>query len=212
MQRRTTKKKLDNFLCTSLKRQIRDLRGELDAKQGEVNSLKKNIKSTKTHELEVGTRTHPQIELKAYMDECVRLRHVLEELVRSRDPLADPDEVARIEEQFQQQQALLDGVKKENFELAEAYAIKEEDVRVLSERLMGADSRAGRDRTASKETKRIRKELKDRQRESAKMKQELVLLRSSAGGDIRETVDSMVKKQGDLQEELDGRTSELRAA
>ena len=65
-----------------------------------MNSLKKNIKSTKTHELEVRVLTYPQVELKAYMDECVRLRHVLEEVVRSRDPLADPEEVARIEEQF----------------------------------------------------------------------------------------------------------------
>ena len=65
---------------------------------------------------------------------------------------------------------MLDGVKKENFELAEAYAMKEQEVRLLSERLAEADSRMGRDRTSSKETKRMRKELKERQRESAKMK------------------------------------------
>ena len=61
-------------------------------------------------------------------------------------------------------------MKKENFELAEAFAVKEQEVRLLSERLAEADSRMGRDRTSSKETKRMRKELKERQRESAKMK------------------------------------------
>ena len=56
-QRKATKKKLDTFLCTALKRQIRDLRLALDAKEADVASLKKNIRSTKTHEVEV--RAHP---------------------------------------------------------------------------------------------------------------------------------------------------------
>jgi len=38
--------------------------------------LKKNIKSTKIAEIEV--------ELKMYMDECTRLRHQLEEVIKSK--------------------------------------------------------------------------------------------------------------------------------
>ena len=35
------------------------------------------------------------------MDECMRLRHLLEETMRTKDPLADPEQIAKIENQFQ---------------------------------------------------------------------------------------------------------------
>jgi len=44
--------------------------------------LKKDLKSTKLQELD--------LELRTYMDECLRLRHLLEESMRSKDPLSDP--------------------------------------------------------------------------------------------------------------------------
>jgi hypothetical protein len=37
------------------------------------------------------------LELRTYMDECLRLRHLLEETIRSKDPLADPQQMANIE-------------------------------------------------------------------------------------------------------------------
>lgn len=54
--------------------------------------LKKNIRSTKITELEVET--------KLYSDECIRLRHQLEEVIKSKDTFADPDELKAIEEKF----------------------------------------------------------------------------------------------------------------
>jgi len=36
--------------------------------------------------------------MKLYVDECTRLKHMLEEVIRSKDPFSDPDQVARIEE------------------------------------------------------------------------------------------------------------------
>ena len=60
----------------------------------EIELLKKNIKSTKITELEV--------EMKMYMDECTRLRHQLEEVIKSKDTFADPEELKLIEEKFAQ--------------------------------------------------------------------------------------------------------------
>lgn len=51
--------------------------------------IKKEIKSTKLQELD--------LELRTYMDECLRLRHLLEETIKSRDPLADPVQMQNIE-------------------------------------------------------------------------------------------------------------------
>ena len=61
-------------------------------KAEEIELYKKNIKSTKITELEV--------EMKMYMDECTRLRHQLEEVIKSKDTFADPEELKLIEEKF----------------------------------------------------------------------------------------------------------------
>ena len=68
-------------------------------KAEEIEVYKKNIKSTKITELEV--------EMKMYMDECTRLRHQLEEVIKSKDTFADPEELKLIEEKFAQQDALI---------------------------------------------------------------------------------------------------------
>jgi hypothetical protein len=86
--------KLESHLSINLKRKIRDMAQELAAKQDETDALKRNIKNTKIAEIEV--------EMKLYMDECTRLRHQLEEVIKSKDTFADPEELKVIEEKFQQ--------------------------------------------------------------------------------------------------------------
>ena len=41
------------------------------------------------------------------MEECARLRHQLEEVIRSKDTFADPQELKIIEEKFQQRDAVI---------------------------------------------------------------------------------------------------------
>ncbi len=77
-------------MITALKRQIKELRGQVALKEEEVQALKKNTKATKLQEL--------VIEMKMYIDECTRLRHLLEETMRAKNPLADPQEVAALQE------------------------------------------------------------------------------------------------------------------
>ena len=88
------KLKLESHLATNLKRKIRELQSDVSTKSNEVEALKRHIKSTKFAEIEV--------EMKLYMDECARLRAQLEEVIRSKDTFADPQEVRMIEERFQQ--------------------------------------------------------------------------------------------------------------
>ena len=40
--------------------------------------------------------------MKMYMDECTRLRGQLEEVIKSKDTFADPDEIKAIEDRFNQ--------------------------------------------------------------------------------------------------------------
>ena len=52
-QQKLMQKKVDSFLCNSLRKNIKDLKLQMDAKDEEISALKKNMKSTKIHELEV---------------------------------------------------------------------------------------------------------------------------------------------------------------
>jgi uncharacterized protein YlxW (UPF0749 family) len=91
--------KLESHLANNLKRKIRELQAEVTNKSNEIEALKRHIKSTKIAEIEV--------EMKLYMDECARLRGQLEEVIRSKDTFADPQEVRMIEERFQQQELII---------------------------------------------------------------------------------------------------------
>jgi hypothetical protein len=36
--------------------------------------------------------------MKMYIDECTRLRHMLEEVIKNKDPLSDPDNLATVQQ------------------------------------------------------------------------------------------------------------------
>ena len=66
----------------NLKRKIKEAQSENQRRLDEIEALKRNIRSTRQQEIE--------IEVKLYMEECARLRHQLEEVIRSKDTFADP--------------------------------------------------------------------------------------------------------------------------
>ena len=81
-------------MVLNLKKKIRDLITEKSMMNDDIERLKRNIRSTKLTEVEA--------EVKIYMEECARLRHQLEEVIKSKDTFADPQEIKMIEEKFQQ--------------------------------------------------------------------------------------------------------------
>ena len=69
-------------MVINLKRKIKELQTEKQRGDEERNALERNIRSTRLTEIEV--------EVKLYMEECARLRHQLEEVIKSKDTFADP--------------------------------------------------------------------------------------------------------------------------
>jgi hypothetical protein len=63
-----------SFLVHLLKKTIKDLKVDISTKDSEISKLKKNLKQTKIVEME--------LEVKAYIDECTRLKHHLEEVIQ----------------------------------------------------------------------------------------------------------------------------------
>lgn len=89
---RTGPLKGETHLVINLKRKIKELQSEKQRGDEEKNALERNIRSTRLTEIEV--------EVKLYMEECARLRHQLEEVIKSKDTFADPQELKIIEEKF----------------------------------------------------------------------------------------------------------------
>lgn len=91
---KSKKFKMEGHLAINLKRMVKELQMVVMQRQDEVEILRRNIKNTKMAEME--------IEMKMYADECTRLRHQLEEVIKSKDAFADPEELKAIELKFAQ--------------------------------------------------------------------------------------------------------------
>ena len=173
-----------------MKRQIKDLKTEVKEKDDEINAYKKNFKNTKITELD--------IELRSYMDECLRLRHLLEDTIKSKDPLIDPDQATKIEEQFEQQNAIIANMQQENHQFQEMLNQKENETHEWRNLVEEYQKRLNKLRPSAKENKRLKKLNREKKTELNKIRQELLLLRSKTTPEIKAKVDEMMRKQDDL--------------
>lgn len=102
-------------LVQGLKQMIKELKTEKLYKEQEFFKLKSNLKGSKVSELE--------IEVKAYVDECTRLRHHLEEVIKSKqEPSFD-------QINFEQ---IINSLKKENLQVFNQLAQAKEENKTLS--------------------------------------------------------------------------------
>lgn len=108
-------------LTQSLKQTVKDLKNSLESKDQEIYKLKSNLKCSRTNELEA--------ELQAYIDECTRLRHHLEETIKVKTEFNDPDPLtAQALDQLQKDKSQLELLNKDlNDEIKELKAIIDEE-------------------------------------------------------------------------------------
>lgn len=159
------------------------MQGELTAKTNEVEALKRHIKSTKIAEIE--------IEMKLYIDECTRLRTQLEEVIRSKDTFADPQEVRIIEERFQQQEMVIQGLRNENNEILIAFATKDQEIMQLKDIIERSK------KNGSKDTSKLKLAVKNKNRELVRLRGELNLQRVQ-NDEYRSKIEEMVKGRNNL--------------
>ena len=69
----------ESFIVSQLKKNNRDLKLEVQEKDKLIEQLKRNIKLSKTQEIEV--------ELTVYIDECLRLRQQVEQTLMEKNML-----------------------------------------------------------------------------------------------------------------------------
>lgn len=97
---------------------VSSLRSQLKFRDGELLKLRKNLKNTVQTELE--------IEVQVYIDECTRLRHHLDELMKEKE---EPDGLSSLEAKQQQQKTLITRLKREKTELAAALKRAQSELR-----------------------------------------------------------------------------------
>lgn len=168
--------------------------------------MKRTLKFTKLEEFE--------IEMKLYVDECTRLKHMLEEVMRQKDPFSDPEQVARIEQQFQMQNTLLEEVQNENKQLAQACVMMENDIGQYKMKLEKLQVAKKKNKVLVSGKKKLLKSLKDRDRELVKLRKEMNVFHDENQQE-KDTMNLKVmdlnQKVSDLQSELDGKTTNQRA-
>ena len=100
--------KSSSHLLTNLKQIVKDLKQQLNEKNIEVETCRKNLKNSKVQELET--------EVKVFSDECTRLRHYLSELLKAQGSSIEVS--SQVLEKNISSSIANEAVKKENFELA----------------------------------------------------------------------------------------------
>lgn len=160
-----SKSKIESHLSMNLKRKVKEFQHQVHQKQEEIDTLRRNIKSTKIAEIEV--------EMKMYIDECTRLRQQLEEVIMSKDRFADPDEVKAIEDKFNQQDQLIQNMKNENNDLVGAYNMKEEEMNQLKALIGDMERKIKSQSTSAKTATKYKKECNSLNKEVKGLKKEL---------------------------------------
>lgn len=84
---------MEIFIVSQLKKQNRDLRMEIQEKDKYIEQYKRNIKLCKVSEVEA--------ELQMYIEECLRLRGLLEQTIVEKDQAVYQQSNVEMQEQYQ---------------------------------------------------------------------------------------------------------------
>ena len=128
------------------------------------------------------------------MDECSRLRNQLEEVIRSKDTFADPDELKIIEEKFAQKDIIINQMRQTQDELVVALNTKDDENRKLAELMQEMERRLKKAQQTSKANSKFRKEYKEKEKESSKLRKELMEIRLMSNNQAQQIQELKTKR------------------
>ena len=111
----------ETFLVISLKKQLKELKADSQKKEEELENFRKSIKNTRQVEIDT--------EIKTYIDECQRLRQLLQTMLEQgpHHPLYQ-ERLQQLEQQRQSNEFLIAQLTQQNQELMRAVAMKDEEI------------------------------------------------------------------------------------
>ena len=111
------------------------------------------------------------------MEECARLRQQLEEVIKSKDTFADPQELKIIEQKFQQRDLVISQIQQENNQVVNALKTKDEENRQLAQLVQEMERRMKKAQSLGRLGQKLKKDYKENERQMHSMRKELIELR-----------------------------------
>lgn len=136
-----------------------------------------------------------EIELRSYMEECTRLRQQLEEVIKSKDTFADPEELKLIESRFAAQDQVINGLRLENTQFLSTIAAKDEEIAKLRELFSDTAKRNRARSNGSKEVLKSKKHLRDKEMEIMRLNEQ-IRSQKCVIEDQRHKIDDLVNGRG----------------
>ena len=122
--------KVDTHLVTALKKRVKELSTLNTSKSSEIQTIRRSVKLTKLYEAEV--------EIKAYQDECQRLREVIDEV---QNKCSGTSELPVGQPTAAQNSSVAKKLREENDELLSAIHKKEEELTGWKEKAKKVEKR-----------------------------------------------------------------------
>ena len=107
-------------LIVAVKNQIKEKQDTLTIKDEEIAKLNKGFKSYPLQEID--------IEIKMFIDESTRLKHIIEEILRQKAANYTPEDVETIKNKISQQTYLIETIKQQNEEVTKMLEKKNEEI------------------------------------------------------------------------------------
>jgi len=193
-------------LVIALKKQLKESKDEIRAKEEEIKKLKKSLKITRLQETEV--------EIKMFADECTRLKHIIEEIMKQKAAGYTPEDVALIEEKINQQDSMIHSIKQQNNEMSEVLKKKDEEIANWKDVTSKLQKRLGRMENEAKENTKTRKNMADTKKELQKLKDQLSTLKANnkdkEAAAHRSRIEELLRKQNELNDRLEQKDKKVK--
>lgn len=139
------------------------------------------------------------------MDELLRMRTILEQVMTSKDPMADPERAQAIQTEINEFKNVLDSKKKENEDLFEIIKAKDQQLEEQAKLIKEKDAKIEKLKVSVKESiqfddiynieNKLRQTQREKNKELSKVRNELIMLKTQSQPKAKGEVDEMLKTQ-----------------
>lgn len=189
----------ETHLVSALKKQIKNMKEEMRQKDEETTKLTKNLRITGIQELDV--------EIKMFSDECTRLKHIIEEIMKQKAVGYTEQDINNLGERMNQQSSLLNNIKQESNQIAGILQKKEEEIKNWKEVLEKLEKKIKKFDSETKGNLRLRKSLNESKKEIQNLKDQLAHVKvdnkDKQIGAFRAKIDEILRKQREISEKIE---------
>ncbi len=195
-------------LILDLKREVKDLRDQMQTKDDELQALERNLKGARIEEMELG--------LKLQSEECSKVRQSVEDAMQEAKDEEGAKRAAQAEEKLQQQSIMLTNMRKENEQLLVSVQRKDKEADELQETLGKAEERGKKYAKDHKDFIRNKRVLRETKKELESLRKQVAMLTvdkgEAKGADVYQArIEELIQQQRDLEARIADKDAKISA-